>query len=95
MRREEPLTAHQLVDNLELRLKKACRDYVEAVIRKHSLKEFYRQQATGGSAGDMVKAMGDMTSDMRYRIAKDDWLDAMLEMNAVSNALRELRVMTR
>lgn len=77
--------------NLELRLKKACRDYIDAVERKHALKEMYRQQATGASPADMVTALGKMSADMRYRIAKDDWLDAMLEMNATSAAIQALR----
>lgn len=85
------LTTDELIKNLELRLKKAVRDYFDAVERKHALKTHYRAQAAGGTPADLVTAMGNMSADMRYKIAKDDWLDAMLEMNATSNALRALR----
>lgn len=88
------LNVDELRANLELRLKKACNDFITAVVEKHSIKQMYRQQATGGRPSDMVTAMGKMTSDMRYKIAKDDWLDAMAEMKACSSALQALRDMS-
>lgn len=83
------------LENMERRFRKACLDFIDAVERKHALKLHYRSKAEGGSAADLVTAMGQMSGDMRYKIAKDDWLDAMAEMNATGTAITALRSMLK
>lgn len=78
-----------LIRDMERRLMRACAQYSDAVVRKYELKLHYMEQYTDNP----VKAIGKMVSDSRYRMASEDWRDAMAEMTAVSAALSQLREM--
>ena len=68
-----------LREELTLRLDKASRDYLDAVIRKYEIKQHYQQ-----SHDDRTVAVGKMIADSRYRIASEDWRDSMVEMTALA-----------
>ena len=59
--------------------------YETSALRKHEIKLHYQES---GDSSDV--AADKMVKDMRYRIASEDYKDAMTEMTALSAALQVL-----